>query len=374
MESLRILVCNWRDISHRMAGGAERVVHEFARIASAWGHEVTLFTAKYPGATEEGLLDGYNVIRKGNQFTVYGWARTLYRSRFRRRRYDVILESITGVPWLTPLYVREPVVAIWHHVVGRTFFQELPLPLAAAGWLAEASIPGIYRRTDLIVYTNAFREELATRGLPPQRTHVVPAGLDHRVFHPGPAKSPTPTMVFVGQIKSYKHPEVALDILAGLLPECPDLRLDFIGWTRGGLSEVLVKKAIRLGILKQLTFRGWLPPESTAELLREAWVLLQPSEREGWSLAVMEAAACGTPAVAAAVGGMRESVRDGVTGVLVPYGNTGAMVAAVRRVLATTDFRTRLGKGAIEWAQQFTWERYTQGILAVLKDATGLVA
>jgi glycosyltransferase involved in cell wall biosynthesis len=353
-----------------MAGGAERVVHEFARTASAWGHEVTLFTAKYPGAVEEEPVDGYDVIRKGNQFTVYGWARTLYKSRFRHTKYDVILESITGVPWLTPLYAREPVVAIWYHIVGRTFFQELPLPLAVIGWLAETSIPRTYRRTEIVVLTNAFRRELVDKGLSPKKIHVVPTGLEHRVYRPGPVKSPTPTMIFVGPIKGYKHPEVTLDILADLLPEFPELHLDVIGWSRGELSGYLVKRATRLGIVDRVTFHGWLPDEDKADLLREAWVLLQPSEREGWSLAVMEAAGCGTPAVATAVGGMRESVKHGVTGLLVPYGQAGAMSEAVRTILLDASYREALSTKAIKWAQEFSWERQTQETLSVLAGAT----
>ncbi len=369
MESLRILVCNWRDISHPMAGGAERLVHEFARFASAWGHEVTLFTAKYPGAAEDGLLDGYNVVRKGNQFTVYGWARTLYGSRFRSARYDLILESITGVPWFTPLYAREPVVALWLHVVGRTFLQELPLPLAVAGWFAEASIPAIYRHTHLVALTNLFRQQLVSEGLSEDKIHVVSPGLDHSVYCPGQGKSATPSMVFVGPIKGYKHPEAALKVLADLLLEFSSLRLDVVGWDRGGLSEFLVKRAAQLGVLEHVTFHGWLPEERKAKLLQQAWVLLQPSEREGWSLGVMEAAACGTPAVATAVGGMRESVRHGVTGLLVPFGDERAMVDATRAIFLDDSLKKALAVAAADWAMRFSWERFAREILSVLRKA-----
>jgi glycosyltransferase involved in cell wall biosynthesis len=174
-------------------------------------------------------------------------------------------------------------------------------------------------------------------------------------------------MAFVGPIKTYKHPEVALDVLEGLLPEFPDLHLDVVGWDRGGLSESLIKKATRLGIQEHVTFRGWLSEEEKADLLRDAWVLLQPSEREGWSLVVMEAAACGTPAVATAVGGLRESVRHGVTGLLVPYRDKQAFVEAVRRVLGDGALRSLLSSGAIYWALQFSWERCSREVFSVLQ-------
>jgi glycosyltransferase involved in cell wall biosynthesis len=355
-----------------MAGGAERVVHEFARFASSQGHFVTLFAARHPSAAAEQSLDGYGIVRKGNQFTVYGWARTLYGSRFRRERYDVILESITGVPWFTPLYAHEPVVAIWFHVVGRTFLEELPLPLAIAGWFAEASIPAIYRHTHLVALTNVFRQQLVSQGLSENRIHVVPPGLDHSVYFPGLDKSPTPSMVFLGPIKVYKHPEVALGVLAHLLPELPSLHLHVTGWDRGGLSRSLRNQAVRLGIEEHITFHGWLPDRNKAKLLQQAWILLQPSEREGWSLAVMEAAACGTPAVATAIGGMRESVRHGETGLLVPYGSLAAMSNAARALLLDERLRKTLSMGAVRWATQFTWERSAWKMLTVLSETRAL--
>src|SRR6267143_612875 len=366
METLRILAFNWRDINHPQAGGAERLVHEFARFADSRGHFVTLFAAKHPKARSEQNVDGYSVVRKGNQFTVYWWARTLYGSRFHREHYDVILESITGVPWCAPLYAREPVIAMWLHVVGRTFFQELPLPFAVAGWLAEAAIPAIYRYTHRVALTTLFRQQLIEKGLSKERVHVVPPGLDHNVYRLGENKSATPSMIFVGPIEGYKHPEMALNVLADILPDIPNLRLHVIGWDRAGLAQSLAKRATRLGVQQQVTFHGWIPDYLKAKLLQEAWVLLQPSEREGWSLAAMEAAACGTPAVATAVGGLQESVRHRETGLLVPYGNRRAISSAARAVLVDERLRKDLSVGAVQWASGFTWERYARETLAVL--------
>jgi glycosyltransferase involved in cell wall biosynthesis len=176
-------------------------------------------------------------------------------------------------------------------------------------------------------------------------------------------------MIFVGPLKQYKHPEVALQVLANLAPDFPNLHLDVIGWSRGGLHQYLFEQATQLGIRSRVTFHGPVSEKEKVELLQRAWVLLQPSEREGWSLAVIEAAACGTPAVATAVGGMRESVKNEVSGLLVPYGDKQALAEATKRVIADTDLRNRLSAEAIKWAQEFSWERYTKEVLDILTGA-----
>ncbi len=369
METLRILVLNWRDINHPEAGGAEVDIHEFARLASRWGHDVTLFTARYRGAKPREEIAGYGIVRAGNRFTVYLAARNACLGELEGKRFDVILDDINGVPWFTPLYARRPVVALLNHLVGRTFLQELPLPLAALGLLAEMSIPRVYRDVPIMVRTEAFRQELEAAGYPENNMHVVHSGLNHERYHPDGEKASTPTIVFVGPIKTYKHPEVALKVVASLAPEFPSLKLDIVGWNRSGLMTWLMQLSRRLEIEDRVAFHGWVSEQEKVRLLQRAWLLLQPSEREGWSYSVMEAAACGTPAVATAVGGMRESVRNRVSGFLVRYGDKPALADATRRVLMDSDFRSRLSAGAIEWSQEFSWERYTREVLDVLRGA-----
>ena len=371
METLRILALNWRDVNHPEAGGAEVDVHEFARLASRWGHQVTLFTARYRNAKPEEEIAGYRVVRGGNKFTVYLAAMATYGRRFGRERFDVILDDINGVPWFTPLYVQQPVVALLNHIVGRTFFQDMPLPLAALGWLAEALIPSVYGMVPLMVRTATFRCELTKAGYSPDNIHVVHSGLDRETYRPDGEKAAVPTIIFVGPIKAYKHPETALKIIASLAREFPSIRLDVVGWDRNDLLRQLVQLAERLGIRGHVTFHGWVSEKEKVRLLQRAWLLVQPSEREGWSYVVMEAAACGTPAVATAVGGMRESVVNGVSGLLVPYGDRYALENAARSVIMDNDLRSLLSAGAIERSQEFSWERYTREVLDVLRTACG---
>src|SRR6202022_840629 len=108
------------------------------------------------------------------------------------------------------------------------------------------------------------------------------------------------------------------------------------------------------GLGSRVRVHGYVDEEAKAELYRQAWVHVTASASEGWSLTVMEAALCGTPSAALAVGGLRESILDGKTGVLAA--NPAELVSRVKDLLEDTELRERLGAAARERALTFTWE------------------
>jgi len=104
-------------------------------------------------------------------------------------------------------------------------------------------------------------------------------------------------------------------------------------------------------------FLGRITEREKLTLLRRAWALVFASPKEGWGITNLEAAACATPVVASNSPGIRESVRDGETGYLVPHGDVAAMAAAMDRVAASRSLVEELGRSARKFAETFTWER-----------------
>jgi glycosyltransferase involved in cell wall biosynthesis len=104
------------------------------------------------------------------------------------------------------------------------------------------------------------------------------------------------------------------------------------------------------------------------ELLRRAWVVASPSVKEGWGLTMLEGNACGTPAVATRVPGLVDAVRDGETGLLVPYGDPPALARALIRVLSDSVLRSRLILGGLAFAATFTWDRTAAEALALARQ------
>lgn len=209
----------------------------------------------------------------------------------------------------------------------------------------------------------------------PSAIHVVPPGVDLERFTPGEAGAArrrfgfedTPTIVFVGRLQPFKGTDLAVQALARLGRMVPDARLVIVGGDspRGSFGERLRLRlaALRLGVADRIRFLEPVTHAELPDLYRAADVVVVPSASESFGLVALEAAACGTPVVATDVGGLRLTVRDGVTGYLVGTRDPSSFAAALSRVLADPSAAERLGANAVELARRFPWSRTTDGIL-----------
>jgi glycosyltransferase involved in cell wall biosynthesis len=365
---VRILLVNWRDRAHPEAGGAEVHLHEiFGRVA-ARGHEVHLLASGFPGGAAEASLDGIAVHRAAGQ---YGFALAAGRAFARlaaRLRPDVVVEDVNKLPLFLPLRWRGPFVLLVPHLFGTTAFREVPWPMALAVWAAERPMPRIYRGVPVHAISESTRDDLVRRGFAREAVRVIYPGVDARRFAPDPAvsRAARPAFLYVGRLKRYKAVETAIRAVASLRRSgVPDAEL----WIAGAGSDRarLERVAAREGA--GVTFFGYVSDERKLELYRQAWGVVFPSPKEGWGITNVEAAACGTPAVASDSPGLRESVRDGETGMLVPHGDVGALAGALGELARDAARRERLGRGARAFAASLTWDRAADETLAHLDAA-----
>lgn len=351
---MRILVVNWQDRENPQAGGAEIHLHEiFGRLARK-GHEVDLLCGGWPGCPPDAVLDGIKVTRVGTRHSFRLLARRAYRARFAGRPHDVIVEDINKMPLHTPRWGRVPVVAVVPHLFGSTAFQELPAPVAAAVWLAERPIPWVYSGVPFEAISESTAADLVARGIPRQRIRVIYCGIDTTHFTPDPAeRSPTPVLAYLGRLKRYKA--VDLVIRAFARAAIPGARLEVAG--AGDYRPALERLAASLDLDDRVRFLGRISEAEKLRLLRRAWALVFTSPKEGWGITNLEAAACGTAVIASNSPGIRESVRDGETGYLVPHGDVDALAASMRRVAGDRALAEALGGRGRAFAAGFTWER-----------------
>ncbi len=228
-------------------------------------------------------------------------------------------------------------------------------------------------------------------GADPRRTLVVPPGVDLDRFRPGDRAHDRSTarraagvpddavvLLFVGRIQPLKAPDLLLEAAARMLADDPALRgrlrVQVIGAPSGSGLEAprqLQEMAARLGIADLVHFLPPQPPDRLAEHYRAADVAVVPSHNESFGLVALEAQACGTPVVAAAVGGLPTAVRDGVSGVLVAGRDPADYAAAVRAVLAR---RELLSAGARRHAAAFSWDRTADSLVEAYTSAAGELA
>lgn len=381
MSTLRILVVNWQDRHNPHAGGAEIHLHEIFGRLVARGHEVTLIASGWPDAESTAEIDGIRVHRVGGRYTFPLHARRAYRrlvaadgagSRAGAAAgFDVIVEDVNKFPLFTPRWSDIPVVCLVPHLFGTTAFAQESLPVAGAVWLAEKRMPRVYREAPIVVISESTADDLVERGFDRARITVSHPGIDHDLCGPGPdgvgaERAADPTLVYVGRLKRYKSVGVVLRAVARLVDRGTAVRFVIAG--RGDDRERLERIVEEAGIEALVDFQGYVAEKEKVSLFRRAWANVYPSPKEGWGITNIEAAACGTPSLAADAPGLRESVLDGETGCLVPYGDVAAWAEAIGELAATPDRVEAMGAAAVRFAARFTWDDTARQIEAVLRS------
>ena len=354
---MRILLVNWNDRENPHAGGAEIHLHEtFGRLARR-GHAIDLVTSGWPGAAPRAELDGMRVFRTGGRHSFALRGRPLVRERLRTERYDVLVEDINKVPLFLAGFTPLPFLVIVPHLFGATAFREASWPVAAIVWAAERPLPWAYRRARFHAISDSTRDDLVARGVSRERIDVVYPGVDAAWYRPDAAvaRAGRPTFLYVGRLKRYKGVEIAVRALAEARGARPDVTLEIAG--QGDDLPRLQGVARRLGVESAVRFLGFVPEEEKRRLLRRAWAVMFPSPKEGWGISNVEAAGCGTSALASDSPGLRESVRHGETGYLVPHGDAHALAERMLALAADPALVARLGRGARGFAETLSWDR-----------------
>jgi glycosyltransferase involved in cell wall biosynthesis len=367
---VRILVVNWQDWTHPRAGGAEIHLREvFGRIAAA-GHRVDLLCTGFPGAASEERLDGINVIRRGERWELFNFAVPgIYRRVLRRNRYDVVVDDLNKVPFYSPLFCGRPVVGLVHHLFGGTVFDQTNPAFGSYVWLSERAVSRIYRRSSFIAVSRSTAEDLARRGVDPNRITVVPNGLPDLPYERWleAPKDAAPLFVVLTRLKRYKAIELALEAFALVAREHPEARLVIAG--DGDHRKILERRAGASGLKARVEFPGWLDDEAKWSLLRRAWALLYTSPKEGWGISSVEAQRVGTIAIVSDSPGLRETVVPGETGLVVPHGDIAALANAMERAIDRPAEREAWEAAAVQHARGYSWEAAAARTLEVLEGA-----
>ncbi len=359
----RVHFLAWRDLADVEAGGSE--IHA-AMIAKLWaqaGIEVTMRTSWAQGAPNEAVRDGYRVVRRAGRYMVFPRAAAA-EATGRHGACDAIVEIWNGVPFLTPAWTRRPRIVFLHHHHDKMWPLVLGPKLARLGAAVETRVaPPFYRGTPIVTLSNSSKFELVRHlGFDDEQVKVVPPGVDPR-FVPGP-KSATPLIVAVGRLMTSKRFELLIRFADRIKDHHPGLQLRIVG---EGYEQDNLRSLIRnLDAEDWAHLVGSVSDDELTELYQQAWIVASSSISEGWGMSLTEAAACGTPAVATDIAGHRDSVADGVSGLLAASDED--FINNLDRLLSDASLRSELSEGALRHAARFTWAATARGALECLVE------
>ena len=359
---MKILVFNWRCWLNPAAGGAEIFTKEVLTNWTTKGHKITLFTSQYPNSKPEETSNGVQIIRAGGKYSVYSKAKKYYKKIFSKQNYDVVIDEINTRPFQTPKFVNnnETIIALIHQLAREYWFYETRFPINYIGYhYLEKKWLKNYTNIPTFTVSKSTKEDLIELGF--NKIFEVSEGLNFNPLNNIPTKEPYPVIVYSGRLKSPKRPNHAIEAFKLVKKKISNAQLWIIG--EGPLKNKLEKNAIN-----DVKFFSNLSNQQRRKKIKKAWILINPSIREGWGLNVIEANALGTPCVAYNVKGLRDSIKHNQTGLLVESGNISKLSQAIIKVINNKELRNNLGENALKYSRQFSWEKTANNFLDIIQQ------
>ena len=372
---MKILVVNYRDRMHPAAGGAEKHLHRIFGKIVEMGHTVVLFTTSFPGAKEREVVDGIQVVRKGGDLMFQLTVALNLKKLDREFNFDVVVEDLNKLPVFAHWFVRKPLLVQMHHLWRKSIFAEAVFPVAFGVWFFERIIPFFYRTQPFVVVSPSTKKELAEIGVDESRISVIYNGSEKPKIAESAVSSENaanlaanaaePYFIWLSRVHRYKGIWTALEAFEKFSKSHPDVKLYVVG--DGPLLKKLPVWLKTNGLEGKVELTGYVSAARKYELLSSSLALLQTSYKEGWGLTVMEAAQLCKTTIASDVPGLRDSVRDGETGILFPSGDAAACASAMEKVYGDAELRASLGQNAKRYAESFSWEKSARETLELLE-------
>jgi glycosyltransferase involved in cell wall biosynthesis len=357
---VRITWFSWKDINHPRAGGAEKVSDEIRNRLARDGHEVTLITSMYAGSTARDKVDGVRVLRSGGHFSVYWQARKVFKTL---PQQDLVIDEMNTVPFMTTFYSKKTTnILLTYQLARQVWFYQMFFPLSIIGYLAEPLYLRLISKRYPLVLTESesTKKDLARFGFNNSNVEVFRVGMetvaDKGGKKEGLAQKKPGQIVFLGAFRPMKRPIDAIKAFEAAHAVNPNLSLVMAGNNHGPYADKVARYVEQSAHRSAIHLKGRVTEEQKSKLLQESQAIIVTSIKEGWGLIVTEANSKGTPAVVYDADGLRDSVKDKVTGLVVRSGDTGALGRAIVDLLANPDLLVKYSKASLQDSRQYTFD------------------
>ena len=368
---MRVLFLVYRDFENPSAVGGDYFLWELAKGLSRLGHSVTFACSSFFGSRYREIKDGVEVIRIQGSLSLPFKIFTTYTRKL-KGKFDVVVEETIGgqrLPFSCILYVKEPLVAVWHQRHEKIFREQYPFFLAVPLCFLELLLVALYRSCIIITPSLGAKEKLVPLGFKEKNIEVVYDGVN-KIFNNVTSVKRERLVICLGKMRKYKRIDQALFAFAllkkRLKKPCKLVIAGKVSETDRNYVDYLQKLARRLDIEENIEFKTNISDSEKLDFLKKAKVLIQPSPVEGFSIAVLEANRCGTPVVVSD-GVPRDVVVDAYNGYVYPFGDVEALASGIATLINNEQVWSKMSSNAFEWSTRFNWEQSVSKFEALLK-------
>jgi glycosyltransferase involved in cell wall biosynthesis len=365
---MNVLWFSWKDSSHPHAGGAEVVSGQLMAHLVSDGHNVRLITAAYDNSMAREDVGGVTIYRTGGRFTVYTKALWLFRRQMKDWP-DLIIDEMNTVPFTAGFYSKKKSALLTYQLTREVWFYQSIFPFSIIGYLIEPIyLYALSRKYKLVITeSESTREDLEKYHFNKSKVSVMRIGMalqpTTRISH----KQHTNRILFLGAMRPMKRALDAVKAFEIAKDLNPELTLTLAGDSNSKYGRKVLAYMKSSRHTESMEALGRINASDKKKLMQEASLLLVTSVKEGWGLIVTEANSQGTPAIAYDADGLRDSVRDGITGKLVPSSDYDAMGQAIIDTLKNQDAYETMRREAWVWSKEFTFENSYADFINLVK-------
>ncbi|MCK9378684.1 MAG: glycosyltransferase family 4 protein [Candidatus Moranbacteria bacterium] len=385
---MKILWFTWKDLKNPLAGGAEVVNEELAKRLVADGHTLTFLVGSFVGCKEVEMVDGYKIIRMGNRYTVYLWAMIYYLKNLRGQA-DLVIDEINTAPFFARFYVKERNIIFIHQLCREIWFYQLFFPFSLMGYLLEPvylwllssgfqlSTLWTFKTFDspqVITVSESTKKDLLKYGFKKENIHIISEGtiiapIDELEFESQKsAKYEMPTVLSLGAVRAMKRTDQIVRAFEIAKGKIKDLRLLVSGDASDSFGKKVLAMIEKSEFKDSISVLGRTSDEEREELMRKSHLICATSIKEGWGLVVTEANSQGTPAVVYDVDGLRDSVRDGETGLICRENTPENLAENIVKLLSDGDEYEKNRRAAHAWSKDVNFDKSYEDFKKVIES------
>jgi len=364
---MNILILNWRDTKHPLAGGAEILTHEIAKRWIRKGHIVVQLCSGFSNSKRDEIIDGVKIIRRGRWWNIHIFGIIYYFFKIKKQT-DVIIDEAHWFPFFSIIYARKKTILFVCEVANKLFFKIFPYPIALLGRLFEKIYLYVYKNSPTLAISLSTKRDLIKEGFRESRIVVLPMGLtlpNNLIIY---KKENKPTVIYLGRLVKQKGIEDAIVAFEIIKKRIPNAVLWVVGSGVKPYVEKIKKKIAILRLVNSVKFFGFVDEEQKFRLLSKAHILISSSTHEGWGLTIPEAGVVGTVSVVYNSAGFTDTVLNNKTGLICSENTPNELAKKVISLFMDNFLYLKLRTNVLHHSKQFDWNYTAKVALSTINN------